>query len=164
MSVNLYNKETKELTQVAGNAKDIDAYTKAETDDLLDEKADIDNFEIYSTTETKIGTWIDGKPIYRKVIPIYENSQLVSGITPIPDTDYEYTGGIPSNIDKILDYNVPSLRDNIDPYVDNFTGIGVGPTVNFVPRLNGTFYFNPGYPGNTPVWCYCILEYTKTTD
>lgn len=142
-----------------------DVYTKDEVDDLLDEKADIDNFETYSTTETKIGTWIDGEPIYRKVIPIFENSQLVSGITPIAGSDYEYTGGMPSNIDKILNYNVPSLRNNFDPYVDNFTGIGVGPTVNFVPRLNGTFYFNPGYPDNvSPTWCYCIIEYTKTTD
>lgn len=125
----------------------------------------LSNFETYSTTETKIGTWIDGKPIYRKVIPIFENSQLVSGITPIAGSDYEYTGGMPSNIDKILNYNVPSLRNNYDPYVDNFTGMGVGPTVTFVPRLNGTFYFNPGYPENiSPIWCYCIIEYTKTTD
>ena len=47
MSFNLYNSETKELTQVAGNGV---------------------GGEEYSTNETVIGTWVDGKKLYRKVL------------------------------------------------------------------------------------------------
>lgn len=28
-----------------------------------------DSLDVYSTEETRIGTWIDGKPLYRKVVP-----------------------------------------------------------------------------------------------
>jgi hypothetical protein len=44
MSVNLYNKETKELTQIAGNG------------------------EVFSYDEVAIGKWVDGKTLYRKVV------------------------------------------------------------------------------------------------
>lgn len=42
--------------------------------------------EVYSTEEAKIGTWIDGKPLYRKVItvPVFSVSASV-GNTIIPD-------------------------------------------------------------------------------
>lgn len=40
-----------------------------ENADIIDnELANLNKSNIYSTTETKVGTWIDGKPIYRKVI------------------------------------------------------------------------------------------------
>lgn len=34
----------------------------------------------YSTTETVIGTWIDGKPIYRKVIPTGQISSALKTV------------------------------------------------------------------------------------
>jgi hypothetical protein len=39
-------------------------YTGEEIDNLLGE---VENGEIYSTEEQVVGTWIDGKPLYRKV-------------------------------------------------------------------------------------------------
>ena len=44
----------------------------------------------YSTTETVVGTWVDGKPIYRKVLVL---NQTISSDTSIPST-------IPSNADN----------------------------------------------------------------
>lgn len=39
-------------------------YTGEQIDNLLEK---VENGEIYSTEEQVIGTWIDGKPLYRKV-------------------------------------------------------------------------------------------------
>ena len=50
---------------------------------------DIQGKDIYSTTEQVIGTWVNDKPIYRKVIVDTTNN-----------TDYSITHGI-SNIDQI---------------------------------------------------------------
>lgn len=81
----------------------------------FDGTADI--YDTYSTTEHRIGTWIDGKPLYRKVInfgalPNTTNKNVAHGIsnldktirlygiaqTPIVITPLPYTdGGIPQN-------------------------------------------------------------------
>lgn len=42
----------------------------------VDEKT----LDIYSTDETRIGTWIDGKPIYRRVVP-FDESKVPSNNT-----------------------------------------------------------------------------------
>ena len=50
--------------------------------------------EVYSTNETVIGTWIDGKPIYRKVIEL--NNITVN-------TSWTDTGVTIQNIEIIVD-------------------------------------------------------------
>lgn len=113
----------------------------------------------YSTNELKIGTWIDGKPIYRKVI------QFTTATT---ETD--------------LTIDVSSL--NIDRLVKldgtNGTNTDTRP-INFLIMFGTTPYYvsarYSGASGNNPdrvlVKCstayggllsYLILEYTKTTD
>ena len=47
-----------------------------------------ENARTYSTSEIKVGTWIDGKPIYRKVF---------SFTTPTGNTDYVINTGISMN-------------------------------------------------------------------
>lgn len=50
--------------------KIMNSYTESNTDayscDYVNDK--FDNLNIYSTEEQRIGVWIDGKPLYRKVI------------------------------------------------------------------------------------------------
>lgn len=36
--------------------------------------------EVYSTDEIEVGTWIDGKPIYQKVVPVTLSSDIRSGL------------------------------------------------------------------------------------
>ena len=49
--------------------------------------------EVYSTEETRIGTWIDGKPLYRKVVNGALGSYLaVSDIFPLIDDDFTASG------------------------------------------------------------------------
>lgn len=112
----------------------------------------------YSLNEINTGKkWIDGKSIFRKVFKIYENGELVEGITA---SDTEYTGGVPEDFDHIITFNIPSVRPGSEGYVDNMTGMGLHSPNNAVLRNDGKFYYAPGY---TPVEAYCIMEYTKLT-
>ena len=52
MPAYVFDKKTNKLVKVAGNAAN----------------ADLKDMNVYSTEEKIVGTWIDGKPIYRKVI------------------------------------------------------------------------------------------------
>lgn len=58
MPAYVFDKKTNELVKVAGNAAN----------------ADLKDLNIYSTEERIVGTWIDGKPIYRKVV-LVDNTQ-----------------------------------------------------------------------------------------
>lgn len=94
----VYNKtETDNL--LADKADSDDVYTKSETDDLLADKANVADLatvatsgsyndllnkpyipNTYSTTEAQIiGTWIDGRPIYRRVVVWEANLPSASG-------------------------------------------------------------------------------------
>lgn len=96
----------------------------------------------YSTTETKTGaTWIDGKPIYRKVL-------LTSSAVSMPTSWGAISGwSKPTNFDTLTFYNFPiTYSGRLDISVSDFTFVSIGGTVNI--------------PANTPL----VIEYTKTTD
>lgn len=119
--------------------------------DYVDNKA----VEIYSTDEIKTNKiWIDGKPIYRKVINM---------------------GDLPSNSSKIINHNIK----NID-FVTSISGLGVTSTNHYnIPFSPNEAMFsglsvsmrassteisvsaNKVVSGHT---VYGIMEYTKTTD
>ena len=100
----------------------------------------------YSTWETKIGTWIDGKPLYRKVI---------DGITPNTTTDTEV-------------FNIPNIATlvNIKGMIANW--LPINSIVS--PENSSILYFQPdsfmmaigSSQMNKPF--RAIVEYTKTTD
>lgn len=119
-----------------------------------DEIYNKNNLEVYSTSEQRIGTWIDGKPIYRKVIDC---------------------GALPNNTIKSIAHNINNL--------DIFTKIyifGINPSGNY--HISYSVYDNnavansvTAYANSTAVVFitkndrsaytgYAILEYTKTTD
>lgn len=102
--------------------------------------------EVYSTNETVVGTWIDGKPIYRKTfqIPTITNSY-----------DMNIAG---LNVDKILKINgfcttSSNLRVDLYYYDGSF---------RFCCYANPTTisFFTIGTITN----CFTTIEYTKTTD
>ena len=100
--------------------------------------------EIYSTTETKIGTWVNGKPIYRKVF-----TGLNYGGT---ENSWTNTGATISNCEYIIDGT--AIRTLA-------TETTVAKQINF--KLSGN---------NIQYWTnerfeFCsiiVLKYTKTTD
>lgn len=66
MPAYVFDKKTNELVKIAGNAAN----------------ADLKDMNVYSTEEKIVGTWIDGKPIYRKVIT-YTLSNALTGLVEI---------------------------------------------------------------------------------
>lgn len=110
----------------------------------------------YSTEEVKIGTWIDGKPLYRKVI-IINNIALNKGENTIAH-------GI-SNIDKGIKISCFNYSGIVLPYI-NLNADSSLKTATFITGINSTNIFfrvvNDSW-GAQNNWCV-IMEYTKTTD
>lgn len=118
----------------------------------------IDNGEIYSTNEIKTNkVWINGKPIYRKVISISEainqtNNVFAHGISniefiKIKEANVFNTSNGASYSLPIYLYNSHTATDALSVKVD-FTNI--------------TFYMASAW--NTQWQKTIVLEYTKTTD
>lgn len=129
---------------------------KAIRDKLNGHEERITALEKYSTSETKIGTWINGKPLYRKVIV-----STVPSSTGWSDTWYNISslnidtcvniGGFFSGSDgRKMTLQWPDVSTGYPMVVTikgNYLSIGIGPSVSWK---------------NTSITV--ILEYTKTTD
>lgn len=115
---------------------------------------------IYSTSETKIGTWIDGKPLYRKVVDYIVPTNGIG--------DYNRTTTISVqhgifNIDKIC------FSSGMTDYGLYFPYIDVGPdNITACSRFQisrnnvDIIIINDRFPENKHI--FFIIEYTKTTD
>ena len=114
----------------------------------------------YSTTETRIGTWIDGKPLYRKVVSF--------GALPNADTK-RVEHGI-SNLGNVI--NVSGIAKRYIPASQTYSWqplplLYAGNSTNF----NASLSINPTH---ISIACdndrtdftenYIFIEYTKTTD
>lgn len=146
-------------------AQIVDGYSTSTTDGYSANYVNnyVEGLHTYSATETRIGTWIDGKPLYRKVLT-FENKTITS-----------------NNNSSECVHNVSNLDFGIvrEAYYD-FNGENVWCTASNV-ITTGTTSYNVGYkvgsssiylksiPGlsfdasNTRKWLF-IIEYTKTTD
>lgn len=112
---------------------------------------ELEKREIYSTEEQVIGKWIDGKPLYRKVINC---------------------GSLPNNTQKIIQHNIENIDFIISclGYAMTSTGSGVAlPSYNGI--INTNLYATTQQIGiittgdrSSFVKSYVVLEYTKTTD
>ena len=108
-----------------------------------------ENFETYSEEESIIGAWIDGKPIYRKV--------LTSSFNCTSNNPQRVAHGI-DNLDLVLFH-----REILDsalqlPYIN-------GAAFMAVQRINNTeVQFECAETGLLEKNVVIILEYTKTTD
>ena len=114
----------------------------------------------YSTSEERTGTWIDGKPIYRKVVVL---TSFTAGETVINHNI--------SNIDKVInvsgfayrrggDYEI--LPTIVPPNVQSDFQISIYDINNTRFRLYLGRYTTTGNTALTNL--YIIFEYTKTTD
>lgn len=113
--------------------------------------------ETYSTYEVKTGdTWIDGKPIYRKVVYIssFPNTALAN-----------YPHNI-SNIDNVVTLKAVAKSSANTIYPLPFMGtslmFGTGLYVNF--RINMTDIQIETASDLSSHTAYVVIEYTKTTD
>lgn len=103
----------------------------------------------YSENEQQIGTWIDGKPIYRKVITYTGD---------IKEGNNEFKHGI-QNLELIVDAKMKCLSDKvIFPYA-------IRNVCTNIDRYDDTKFtvWSTGDSWSSRTWAF-ILEYTKTTD
>ena len=109
----------------------------------------------YSTDETRIGTWIDGKPLYRKVV-VYTGTK--TNFVQVPH-------GI-SNFKEIINIS-GKIADRILPTAYGATGtLNTSNYFAFIYLVNSTnieiSISNYLTSSSSPI--ILILEYTKTTD
>lgn len=131
-------------------------------DGVIEAKNYTDELQTYSTTETRIGTWIDGKPLYRKVF---------TDTMPQVQTDGTF-------VNKQIDISSLNVEYASIKSAD-FIGYPYGEiSVNTIPTLNPNNLSQGSvidiYGGdleirsNRTIWnvftFYVVLEYTKTTD
>lgn len=160
MSVNLINSNDININQTND---DIELeFSSARQQELLDIKNDIENLQnytsdisTYSTTEHIVGKWINGKPIYRKIINLGNLSSSAEIIS--------YAHGI-TNIDTFT--KIEGMVNNGQewfPFNSVFRGAttfdyDLGLLANKVNIVYSTKTNRSAYQG------WVLLEYTKTTD
>ena len=139
-----------------GKQKAVYVYIKAtsglaenQQDNVLNNVKDyVDNSNSYSTEEIKTGgTWIDGKPIYRKVV----------NVGTLPDKTSKNVQHNIQNLDKVLEIKLVA-NDGISSIVCNFGGKEMGVYIDAANVIITSGDNFTGYSG------YAIIEYTKTTD
>ena len=105
-------------------------------------------FDYYSEEEQLIGQWVDGKPIYRKIIQLTETISL--GNSNWTSTGYVMEDMIPISVRAI--YYDDNGENNTPPlafYILNNI-------LQLMSYRNGTQLITPNH--------YLVIEYTKTTD
>lgn len=112
-------------------------------------RTNINNLSNYSTNEIIIGSWIDGKPLYRKVFNTTTpnaNTGTIATITNLKKIIF--LDGYITNVNQQMPMNYTYDSNEITAlYVE-------GNNINFHTNYNN--YMNKS--------CIVICEYTKTTD
>ena len=108
--------------------------------------------ETYSTEEQVVGTWIDGKPIYRKCVianATISGGQFLTQITlPNFDSLVRIFGRCKENSNW---YQIPTTFDSSWRYIAYL-------------NINGSIYNLSTIFSSQTTNTYIFIEYTKTTD
>lgn len=120
------------------------------------EHKEFNNKQIYSTNEQVIGTWVDGKPLYRKVLNF--------GSLPNAGTKDISVGS--TNINQVIDlrgfaFNSAGATMPL-PYPHN-SNVTQNVTMSYSGGSNGVIYVATE-SDRSSFSAYVIVEYTKTTD
>ena len=107
----------------------------------------------YDTTEQVIGTWVDGRDVYRKLVPVNETWQNIG-------RDSYKAFAYQENWVKEIDYVTNAIAVSSEQYNANMFHVSVQ-----VDRVNGiaSAYWNMPFAGSyTSMYVdYVILEYVK---
>lgn len=118
--------------------------------------------EIYSTEEVRIGTWIDGKPLYRRVVHI-PVSKFVN--PPSPNVTRSLDNIAPESVDKLI-----SLSGVVDeakmqlPINFHFANTVYLDMRCIEPSSRSVEYVGSDLVLSSANGVYLLFEYTKTTD
>ena len=123
---------------------------KQEHRQLENRCTELENHEVYSTEEKRIGTWVNGKPLYRKV---FEGKTTSDGYIIV---------GILSNCENLIYSSgyIKKVSGEIDPiniyWSDTLKSICQLLGDNQLALTYGSYFTDCDYS--------LIVEYTKTTD
>lgn len=129
--------------------------------------------EVYSTEETRIGTWIDGKPVYRRWIDFPLPSTITSPLIKIPVFEYPWIDTLVSNTLQSqfdsLAMPIPVLGGMIANDVYYMLGLGIRVRSNelYAYAMYDTMKLTGDKVNLRAVFGEHIrgfIEYTKTTD
>lgn len=143
------------LEDKIGTLTELETTNKTNLVDAINENVDsIDVLKTYSSAETKVGIWIDNKPIYRKVIslgllPNNTTKRVASGISNLEFVTYLY--GI-----ALAGTYFITLPDSYPVNVNYNVRLSYDLSTNEIVITAGAD--RSTYSG------YAIIEYTKTTD
>lgn len=117
--------------------------------------------DFYSKTETVVGQWIDGKPIYRIVLETIIPECKTNGTA--VNTTYSYD----SNINVVTSIRAIYYKENNYYWSSEYTSTS-GSSIVTSPVYYNTVSRGIIMSNNSIGWndakAYIILEYTKTTD
>ena len=146
-----------------GSTKVIDSLNSTSKTDALSADAgrelnekikNITSLKNYSTEEVIIGKWIDGRPIYRKVVNVGSGSG-----------NFTYPHGI-SNLDTVVNaygnFLQGSTREPLPK--TTFANSSPGWSAHIDDFTNTTFSLHFGTGIGTATKICVVIEYTKTTD
>ena len=122
---------------------------------IEDELEILDKNINYSTTEQVIGTWIDNKPLYRKVITHTYSSGSTSGSksSGLSNLDYIEVNCVIKKLTSTTDWEKPYSSGSA---LDDWIRVFYRNSTNTIEIRSSSFA--------NDVDLYIILEYTKTTD
>lgn len=136
----------------------------------LNNKADKNNYTEFSTEETRIGTWIDGKPIYRKTIvytcedltktkfwAYYPSDTTGTEISAMNIDSYVGMSGVTFCANQAVPAGAWQPIPRVCPDANEAYNIGFG---DLKPTRVGVLFGNKYLSATV----YLTIEYTKTTD
>lgn len=120
---------------------------------------DIGNNNVYSTTEQVVGTWTDGKPLYRKVISVGQ-ANVITGNS-YTDLNIPTTNSI-----RKVEYNLYNTSNFINLCANSYEGSSSQWIYTQLGVVNDSYviYFKTNRSLSNMYTLEVILEYTKTTD
>ena len=125
-----------------------------EMQNILNDNISEEVLDVYSTTEQRIGTWIDGKPIYRKVV-YYGN---------LPNATAKSVAHNISNLKQVITINGCCFDGNNAYYTLPLVYRGSDSSFNVQTNVNPTDIRMASSQDRSSFTAYIIIEYTKTTD
>lgn len=120
---------------------------------IADTKALIDRNSTYSTTEQIVGTWIDGKPIYR----------VVKNIGNLPNNgrkEVSFSGIIPTGV---VCTKIYGITERISQSVTDYLNLKDVCSLLMYRATTNILYVDTSEDRSNYTG-YVVLEYTKTTD
>lgn len=110
--------------------------------------------EVYSTNETVIGTWVDGKPLYRKV---FKNIAVPYGSSWTTMIDLSSLNPEHLSINTNSEFYIVSDASRAMPIINAQTYFAISLSGNNLMTYINNRSFNYMFSN-------LVLEYTKTTD